>query len=222
MVGATLGSLFYNNGNGDISFPPPTVGYSYKTTSLGATITPSIGWFITDKTIVGGAVNINPMRLKNTYEFGGTTYRKDQSNTSNIGIGGGVRNYFTINSAYKPFGQFNINVGINSQSTEGFYYGGSGLGTYKETYDGKSSGGFFTNANFVLGLTKILNPHIGLDLFTGYNYSYTKNTMKTSTLRDDGINGTIDETRISEPTTKFTNHGFIIGAGFQIFLERKQ
>lgn len=222
MVGVTIGSIFYNNGNADVSFPAPTQGYSYKTTSFGAAIAPSVGWFISDNTVIGGMLNINPVWLKNTYEFNGTTYRKDESNTFNLGIGGGIRNYFNNNSTYKPFGQLNFNLGISSQNTEGFFYGGSGPGSYKETYDGKSSGGFFTNAALALGFTKMLNAHTGLDLYAGYNYSYSKNTLKTTTLRDDGINGSVDQTSISEPTTKFNNHGFVLGLGFQIFLEARK
>jgi hypothetical protein len=222
MVGVTIGSIFYNNGNADISFPAPTQGYSYKTTSFGAAIAPSMGWFISDNTVIGAMLNINPVWLKNTYEFSGTTYRKDESNTFNLGIGGGVRNYFNNSSTYKPFGQLNINFGISSQNTEGFFYGGSGPGVYKETYDGKSSGGFFTNAALALGFTKMLNAHTGLDLYAGYNYSYSKNTLKTTTLTDAGINGSIDQTAVSEPTTKFTSHGFVLGLGFQIFLEARK
>ncbi len=67
----------------------------------------------------------------------------------------------------------------------------------------------------------MLNVHTGLDLFAGYTFSYDKNTFKTTTQVDLGNNGTIDQTTISDPTQKFTNHGFVIGLGFQIFLEKK-
>jgi len=221
-VGATVGSIFYNNGSVDVTYPAPTQGYSYNSNSFGAIIMPSMGWFISDNTAIGVSLNINPSGFKNTYEFSGTTYKKDKSTPFNFGIGGFVRNYFGNGSSFMPFGQFNLNFGISTQKTEGFFYGGSGSGVYKETYEGKSSGGFFTNAGLTLGLTKMLNPHTGLDMYTGYNFLYSKNTLKTTTLRDEGINGSIDQTSIAEPTTKITNHGFTIGVGFQVFLDARK
>ncbi|MGB5028410.1 MAG: hypothetical protein WBO38_07895, partial [Chitinophagaceae bacterium] len=93
---------------------------------------------------------------------------------------------------------------------------------YKQTYDGNSSGGFFANAAFTGGFTKLVGENAGLDFYIGYNYSYNKNTFKRTTLRDDGIDGSIDTRAENETTTKFTNHGFTIGAGFQIFLRGKK
>jgi hypothetical protein len=61
----------------------------------------------------------------------------------------------------------------------------------------------------------------GLDFYIGYTYSSNKNTFKKTTLRDNGIDGTIDETLKNETTTKFTNNGFLVGIGFQIFLKKK-
>jgi hypothetical protein len=62
----------------------------------------------------------------------------------------------------------------------------------------------------------------GLDFYIGYNFSYNKNTLKKTTLRDDGNNGTIDSRGENETTTKFTNHGFLLGVGFQVFLKGKK
>ena len=62
----------------------------------------------------------------------------------------------------------------------------------------------------------------GLDFYAGYNFSYNKNTFKRTTLRDNGNDGSVDERSENETTTKFTNHGFIIGVGFQVFLKGKK
>ena len=222
MAGASLGSIFFNSGTGDVSYPAPTLGFTSKTTSFGVNLAPTMGWFITDHTAVGISLNINPTSNKTTYEGGGTTYQEDKVNGFNFGFGGFARNYFKSSSSFMPFGQFGINMGISSQKTEGFFYGGSGPGAYKITYDGKSSGGFFANAGLVLGMTKMITPHTGLDVSFGYSYSYNKNTYKTTTLRDDGNNGSIDLTSESNPTTKYTNHGVVLGVGFQIFLDARK
>jgi hypothetical protein len=222
MAGANIGSIFFNSGSADVSFPAPSTGYTSKISSWGVNIIPNMGWFISDYTAVGASLNINPTGNKNSYESGGNTYQEDKVNGFNFGVGGFVRNYFKSSSSFMPFGQIGVNLGISSQKTSGFFYGGSGPDVYKNTYDGKSSGGFFANAGLVLGMTKMVTPHTGLDISIGYSYSYTKNTYKTTTLRDDGNNGSIDLTSVTNPTTKYTNHGVVLGVGFQVFLDARK
>ena len=221
MVGASVASIFFNSGNAD--FSTVSIGNSTsKITSYGVSITPSMGWFISDKTVIGATLNINPNGQKTTYEQNGSTYQSDKSNGFNIGIGGFARNYFSGNKSMSPFGQVSLNAGISNLKTEGFLYVGSGPSGYKQTYSGNSSGGFFANATFTAGFTKMMGESAGLDFYIGYNYSYNKNTFKRTTLRDNGNNGTIDERGENETTTKFTNHGFAFGVGFQVFLKGKK
>ena len=220
MTGASVGSIVYNTGTADI-----TVASIGSNTSLiknySVSIMPSMGWFLSANTAVGFTANLNPNGQKTTYEQNGTTFQSDKSNGFNIGVGGFVRNYFKSSGNWLPYGQAGINAGISNLKTEGFFYGGSGASVYKQTYTGNSSGGFFANAALNLGLTKMVGETTGLDLYVGYNYSYNKNTFKRITLRDDGNNGSIDSRAENETTTSYTNHGFIIGLGFQVFLRKK-
>lgn len=222
MVGANVGSIFFNSTTADVSYPAPTTGFTSKTTSFGINIAPTMGWFISDHTVIGISLNINPTNSKTSYETGtgGNTFQQDKVNGFNFGIGGFGRNYFNSSSSFMPFGQFGANFGISTQKTSGFYIAPANL--YKNTYNGKSSGGFFANAALALGMTKMVTPHTGLDISIGYSYSYNKNTYKTTTLRDDGNNGTVDLTSESNPTTKYTTHGIILGIGFQVFLDARK
>jgi hypothetical protein len=222
MVGASVGSVFINSGSSDVSFPGSTAGYSSTNKGWGIRIEPNMGWFISEKTAVGGILILNPSSQKDSYEAGGNTFQQDKTTRFNIGLGGFARNYFNDNKSMMPYGQFGFNLGINSEKAEGFDYSSDGGGSYKDSYDGESSGGFFANASLQLGITKMLGENAGLDFFAGYTYSYNKNTFKTTTLRDYGNNGSIDNTFVNEPTTKFTNHGFIVGVGFQVFLRGKK
>ncbi|MEO7983303.1 MAG: hypothetical protein ABI688_04400 [Bacteroidota bacterium] len=220
MVGTSIGSIFFNSGGADVSFPQVR-GYSSKTSNYGLKLEPIFGWFISDKTVVGAGVNINPTNQKVRYEDLGTTFQEDKSTSFNIGIGAFIRNYFTNNSSFIPFGQFGFNTGISSASTDGFkYYTASP--NYKVSYAGKSSGGFFANATLQLGLTKMIGEYTGLDIYLGYNYSYSKNTFKTTTLTDLNIDGTIDTRAENQSTSKYTNHGVIVGVGFQVFLKGRK
>lgn len=220
MMGTSLGTIFFNSGSSDVTFPQVR-GYSSKSTGYGIRIEPTIGWFLSEKLAVGAVVNINPTGEKISYKDAGTTFQHDESHSFNIGAGAFVRNYFSHSSSFMPFGQLGFNAGISSSSTEGFKYYKSSP-DYKVSYDGKSSGGFFLNTLLQLGLTKMVGDHTGLDIFLGYNYSYSKNTFKTTTLTDMGIDGSIDTRAENEPTTKYTNHGLIAGVGFQVFLKGKR
>jgi len=222
MVGTSIGSLVFNSGGSDVSFPQ-FPGYSSHTSNYGLRIEPAFGWFISEKTVIGASLNINPSGQKVRYEGLGTTFQEDKTTNFNIGIGGFLRNYFGNNtSSFMPFGQFGFNFGLNSGTSEGFkYYDASP--DYRVSYDGKSSGGFFANAILQLGLTKMVGESVGLDIYLGYNYSYNKNTFKTTTITDNApYDGVPESTGTNEPTTKFTNHGVIVGVGFQVFLRGKK
>lgn len=217
IVGTNIGSVLFNSGSADITVTSIGSNTS-KITNYNVSINPMLGWFISDKTVVGATLNINPNGQKTTYEQGGTTYQSDKSHGYNIGAGGFVRNYFNGKNSMMPFGQISLNGGLSNLKTEGFFYGS----TYKQTYTGNSNGGAFVNASFTLGFTKMLGENVGLDLYAGYIFSYNKNTFKKTTLKDVGNNGTIDERAENETITKFTNHGFTLGLGFQVFLNGKK
>jgi len=221
MAGASVGSVIVNSGSSDITVTQIGSNTS-RITSFNVNISPSLGWFISDKTVVGAAVIINPYSNKTTYEQSGSTYQSDKNSNFSIGLGGFARHYFGASGSMMPFGQMGLNFGINTLKTEGFFYGGSGNNAYKISYDGETNGGFFANSTFQLGLTKMVGDYTGLDFYAGYNFSYNKNTFKRTTLRDDGNNGSVEERSENETTTKFTNHGFILGVGFQVFLKGKK
>lgn len=222
MVGVSIASALVNSGTADQTVT--SIGsVTSKVNSYSVSISPSLGWFISDKTVAGAAININASGDKRTYSLvtGGNTFQKDQTNGFNAGLGAFVRNYFGTTSSFMPFGQININGGMSNLKREGFVYLGSSGSAYNEKYDGKSTGGFFFNAGINAGLTKMMGENTGLDFFIGYAYSYSKDTFKRTTLRDNGNDGTIDETKINETTTKFTNHGVQFGIGFQVYLRKK-
>jgi hypothetical protein len=221
MAGASVASIFFNAGNSDQSVA--SIGNTTgRTTGYNINITPSLGWFLSSKTAVGFLVSINPSGEKVSYEENGSTFQRDKSRNFNAGIGGFVRHYFGAEGSLLPFGQLAVDAGKSSTTKDGFFYGGRSPNVYRESYDTKSSEGFYSNAGLMFGLTKMVGKYTGLDLYAGYNYSYNKNTFKTTRLRDIEIDGTIDETLTNETTGRFHDHRFTIGLGFQIFLERKK
>ena len=220
MAGATVGSVFYNSGKTEYSFPPPTTGYTSNVSSYGINFGPSLGWFISDNTAIGSTILLSHSQTKtnDVSDANNNTFSKDQSNRFNIGIGTFARNYFKTEGNFLPFGQLNLNFGTGSSTSDGFIF----IGGDKYSYDGKSSGDFFLNGGLSMGFTKMLSDNTGLDFFAGYNYSFTKSTFKKNTQVDVGNNGTIEQTNVNEPTEKFTNHGVTIGVSFQVFLDKRK
>lgn len=217
MAGASVASLGFNSGTSDqtVSSIGNTTG---RVTGYDIDISPSLGWFISSNTAVGFTLNLTPSKEKITFEENGSTFQKDETRRFNIGVGGFVRNYFRSSGTMLPFGQFGLNAGIASFNQDGFFYGGGGSVAYKESYESKSTGGFFANANLLAGVTWMVGQNTGLDLALGYNFNYNKNTLNTTRLRDEGIDGTIEETAKNETITKYTNHNFLLSLGFQVFL----
>ena len=92
---------------------------------------------------------------------------------------------------------------------------------YVDRYNRKASGDFFAKTGLSLGISKFLTNHTSLDLYIGYNFSYTKSNPSGTTFRDYADPNTADETQKINYDQKFTGHNFILGVGFQVFLERK-
>jgi len=219
MFVSSLGYVLFNPGIADISVASIGSNTS-RITGYNVSLSPSVAWFLSEKTAVGITLNLNPNHQKTTYEQSGSTYQSDQNTSFNFGLGGLVRNYFA-GKTWLPFAQFSLNGGLSTLKTEGFFYGGSGSGAYKTSYTGNASVGAFVNSSLSGGFTKMFGENAGLDIFLGYTFSYNKNVFKKTTLRDDGNNGSIDTRAENETTTKFTNHGFNAGVGFQFFLRKK-
>src|SRR5205085_12489113 len=102
MVGATVASAVFNTGTSDATVAQ--IGSSTsKTTSYNVSITPLLGWFLSDQTVAGVTVTINPYGTKTTYDENSSTFQSDKSNTFNVALGGFVRNYFQSSGSMIPF-----------------------------------------------------------------------------------------------------------------------
>ena len=103
MAGATIASGVFNSGTADINVAQ--IGSNTSSVkNYNVSVTPSLGWFISENTAVGFVLNINPNGQKTSYEQGGFTYQSDQSNGFNIGGGGFARSYFAKTGSFLPFG----------------------------------------------------------------------------------------------------------------------
>jgi hypothetical protein len=220
MLGASVGSVFFNSGSTDLSN-----SISTSTTTInnfGITLNPSIGWFTKDNLAIGlmpsfGYNKQNQLGKSSS----GSTYLKDDNSQFNFSIGGFARYYFIGNSSStRFFGQYDLSLGIGSSKREGFQY--ETLGVYVDRYNQKSSGDFNASTGLSAGVSKFLSKYTSLDIYIGYKFSYNKSNPTGSSLRDYSDPGTPDQTQKIDFDQKFTGHNVVLGVGFQVFLEKNK
>ncbi len=209
VAGFSLGGLFFDAGQTDYSAQAPTTGYRSNTNSLGFRLTPSLGYFVSNETLLGARLLAGFRYDKYIDAANNITFRKKEDRVSEWGLGLFARQYLGSSGKYLPFGQVNIDAGFGQSRTEGFSY----TSTYRESYIGKSKGNFFAGAGLQLGLTRMLSSTIGLDISAGYEFRYEKNKIRTDTDRDIDLDGSPDEQLVSDISSKSRNHGLVLSLG---------
>lgn len=218
MTGGSLGAALFNSGKTDYtSGAANTNGYTSKTQSAGIDLSPNLGWFITDNTVLGGRIIFGYQYEKTSDMANDVTFRRNTYHDLNARLGVFLRRYIGGATNLLPYAQVDVDGGIGSSDSEGFFYGSN----YRENYKGKSSGTYYANAGIAFGFTKLLTERAGIDVQAGYLFSYGKKTYQTDSFRDIDSDGTIDEEGVEKITTKATNNGLAISVGFQLFLGRK-
>ena len=215
--GLSVGTAFFNSGTVEYTVPPPTAGYTSSTNSLGFSLTPSMGYFVSSKTMIGGRLVAGFTYDKYIDDANNVTFRKKEDRSSQWGLGLFARQYLGESSRYLPFAQIQIDGGISPAKVEGFNY----TSTYRESYTGKGKGNMFFNAGLQLGLTRMLNENLGLDFSAGYLFSHKKTRTVTNTDRDINFDGSIDEMIQSDLTANSNNHGFSLQVGIWVLLGKK-
>lgn len=219
MIGFSIASAFFNNAS--IERSNNLTSSTIENDNFGISINPSIGWFISDNIALGVSPVISFSKQKQVGNgANGNTFLKDELNQYSFALGGFARYYFKGESTFRFFGQYNLSAGITGGKNEGYEY--ESIGTYVDRYDNKFSGGIAINTGVNFGASKFLNNHIALDIYLGYNFSYSKTNPKGTALRDYSDPSTPDQTQNINYDQKITGHNFQLGAGLQVFLDRKK
>ncbi len=209
-VGINVASIGFSNLS---STYEPTSGGSTGSSgydNFNISITPSMGWFLSENVLVGGNVNFNFSAVK--YTEG--NYLTSKSNTFTAGIGGFGRYYFG-KSGFMPFAQASLGAAFGS-GTENL---SATYSNYSTKGNGKKNGILNVNSGIALGLTKMLGKNTGLDISLGYsfmlnNYKYTfeENRQYSNT------------SELIKTSYKYSgaNHGGSASVGFLIFLDPKK
>jgi hypothetical protein len=217
-TGGNVASALFDNSEKEVSYPAPTEGFTLKEKNFDIALTPFIGKFISDRTAIGGGIVWRYSNNNTSYKAAnGNTFREDEETTGDIGLMIFARSYFRPGeSPLNVYGQLSINAGLSSLNTEGFVYGID----YKDTYEGKSSRGFFFTPGLGVGISKPIGERVAIELGFLAQYRFSKYDVKTTTLRDEFMNGSIDQTFVNEPSYNEKKKSLLFNLGFTIFLDK--
>jgi hypothetical protein len=214
-IGFNIGSAGFSNVGADYTNNNGNAIGSEKTNRFSLSLSPSLGWFINEKVLVGGNVTVNISSSK--YTSGITD---DQSNGFTAGVGFFGRYYFS-DAGFMPYGQAGLGVSFGSTSFEWVRdFRVTNNSIHKGTGDQKSI--FNLNAGVGLGLTKMINKNVGLDFGVGYNFTNTSYSYAANNnIQYQTTPTTSDEVKTNYKYSGFTNAGSV-SAGILIFLDPKK
>ena len=227
LLGASVSYGQFTKGTRTVGFNVGSIGFSslsstYEPTNGGATgssgnnnfnisLNPTMGWFINEKILVGGSININ----LNNSKYTEGNYLTNKGNTFTSGVGGFGR-YYLGTSGFMPYGQVSLAAafGTGTETLNAKY------SNYTTKGSGKKNGIFNFNSGIGLGLTKMVNKNTGLDL--GLGYSFVLNSYKYS--YEENRQYTNNSSELIKTNYKYsgTNHGVSLSLGFLIFLDPKK
>lgn len=157
-------------------------------------LSPSVGWLVSDKTVVGIGIPIYLLSYTNGPQFGTVT----STNTSifQLGLAPFIRQYLSsgMTRPYLGGSLAYANTSVSSKS-----------GT--QTFTDNSSSGL--GYNLSLGVAFFLNRHISFDLVGIYSGDFDRNNPAT-------LLGSSNANLLGS----VGGNSFTIGAGFNIFLSR--
>lgn len=217
----------FKKGTRTIGFNVASVGFSslsstYEATNGGTTgssgnnnfnisFNPTMGWFINEKALVGGSLNINLSSSK--YTEG--NYLTNKSNTFTSGIGAFGRYYFGT-SGFMPYGQVSLATAFGSgkETLDAKYT------SYTAKGSGKRSGILNFNTGVNIGVTKMVTKNTGLDISVGYAFLF--NSYKYNYEENRAFTNSTSELVKTNYKYSGTNHGATISLGYLIFLDPKK
>lgn len=211
MIGTYVGSGSYSSSNykSTYSYAPATEYKSeYKSFSIG--VGPEIGWYITDRLVLGTSLGLS--YYHQTSKSSNTTTTNTSSSKSNsfsFSAGPSARLYFgEKNDKGAPFVWLGANISF--YPSDNTSYKNDPL-TYDYTYKTKNyvSWGFGPR----VGYEHFFNQHVGLQYYIGYTYSH----YSTTYTYDYTVGGTDFSYK-----TKYNAGGINFGAGLNFHLEKNK
>jgi hypothetical protein len=219
MIGTAIGSTTYTTGTSAYEYPTPSSNSTYDSKTFSISLYPNIGWFLNENVVVGGRLEVGFSSGSYKSWYGGGSPSTTKSHGTNFGIGPWARFYLgDAKSSVWPYVQVSggIGTGISRSTSNQRHDTGNPITSYNYESKGSYPGSFNWNAGADLGITKMLNPHVGLDLSVSFTHYYNKSGNKSdATYKYDG--GAVS-TSTYEYDYKNTSNPVGIKAGVVIIL----
>lgn len=209
-VGINIASINFSSNNSSYT-PDQGRTTSQSNTGLNFSISPSMGWFLSEKLLLGGTINFN--YSTNKYDAGANDNSKSNNFTGGVGV---FARYYLTDGNFIPYAQGYLNGAFGSGKDNGvssvFVPGGI------ERYSINNTGILSGDLGLGLGLTKMVNKNVGLDIGLGYNLNITD--YKYSRVGDVQYPAS-SERREAKGKISNTNNNVRISLGMLIFLDPK-
>jgi hypothetical protein len=205
LIGTYLGSTGLSFGSSESGSSSSTDRSKSDSSGFSIGIGPSIGYFLTDKLVLGTSLSISygTSRYENSYTESDYTSKSD-SHSLYLSIGPFVRYYLGAPNA-KRMPYVHVSAGTSLYPSYGGHYETSNDYEYDYSYKSYSS----WNAGVQLGYEHFVNSVIGLQYYVGYSFSHYSYEYKYE--YPDSPDYTSDY--------KSTSHGLNVGVGIQIHLD---
>ncbi|MBX9785593.1 MAG: hypothetical protein K2X48_20105 [Chitinophagaceae bacterium] len=214
-VGLNLGGIGFTNFQQGYNYG--SIGTATTTNnSFNISLQPSMGKFFSDNLLVGGGPSLN---------FSTNKYSSRNNNYSGNTFTGGINvfgRYYFGAEGFMPYLQANTGVAFGGGSQKGNASGSLGSG---QTYTSKYTEDFKSILNFAgglgLGLTKLLNKNVGLDV--GIAYQFNRRSFNYSSV-NDVVYSSPASSEQQKSTYKYTGttNNVALSAGILVFLDPKK
>jgi hypothetical protein len=172
LVSAYLGSGGFSSNKNDYTYSTsPGTTYNSDSKNFNIGVGPEVGWYLTDRLVVGTYLGLSYNNSKNNSGNSSSTVTgHGKSNTLYFNLGPSARLYLGKNND-KGMPYLRLVTGLSFYpSDNGESY--NSTNTYHYTY--KTKNYLYWNLGPQLGYEHFLNQHIGLQYYIGYNYSHSK------------------------------------------------
>jgi hypothetical protein len=212
-IGFNFGSIGFTNFQQ--SYDLGTRGIAKDTrNSFYFSLQPSMGKFFSENLLIGGGPSLN---------FSTTNFTSNGNSFSGSTFTGGVNGfgrYYFGSEGFMPYGQLSLGVAFGGGSYDGNAKGDIGTLTFTSKYTEDLKSIFNLSAGAGLGLTKLINKHVGLD--AAVYYQFNRNAYNYKSVTDRTYSNNNSDQLISEYKYAGLSNNVSVSLGVIVFLDPKK
>lgn len=202
IIGTSFASFTVSGSKSETTYSNTPTVYNTDGNSFSFSINPYMGFFLADGLAVGGQVYVSFYSSKSDSSNTSTTTTSESKSTQpSFGVGPFVRYYFVKGQKMSPYAELAGGIDFNSGKSESSNSSGSSSETKTKPYTG-------WNVGPKIGFEYFISDYVGINVYTGFNYSASNVTYEYRPSTGTGYDYTNDYKRWYIP----------VGFGLQIHL----